>query len=465
VPISYEAVCRALGLSPPASRAGIEIRGASVDSRSITPGQLFVCIPGKRADGHDFAANAVAAGAAAVLAQRRPDNFPADAPLLLVPDSIAALGKIAALRRETTKARVIGVTGTAGKTTVKEMLARILAERGPTAKNFKNLNNRIGLPLSILNAEGTEDFWVMEAGISLPGDMDELGSVLRPDLALILNAGAGHTEGLGSPEDVARHKAGLLRRLAPGGTGLASADYPALARECRNVRGDVRFFSAEDGKADYRASYRGKSRSGRGLYRLWLDGVLLDVETPFHGRYGAENAVAAAAAARLSGLAPEEIRAGLARAEMPQQRFACRPCGSWLLIDDSYNANPLSCRRMLEAAAETAQGRPLICVMGEMGELGGTAEEEHERLGRRLAEALPEIVFWKGEYGGAVRNGLECGHFQGIFIELTAPPEDFPARLREMNPAAGVVFFKGSRSNRMEDLVRIFEEWEASRAV
>jgi UDP-N-acetylmuramoyl-tripeptide--D-alanyl-D-alanine ligase len=462
--MSCEAVCRILGISLPPLFAGIAVKGASVDSRDITPGQIFVCIPGNRADGHDFAANAVAAGAAAVLAQRKPENLPADAPVLLVPDSVAALGKIAALWRGMTKARVIGITGTAGKTTVKEALAGILAERGPTAKNFKNFNNRIGLPLSMLNAEGTEDFWVMEVGISLPDDMDALGAVLRPDLAIILNVGAGHAEGLGGLGDIARHKAGLLRRQAPGGMGLASADYPDLARECRNACDNLRFFSTGNEEADYRASYGGKSRSGRGLYRLWLDGVSLDVETPFHGRYGAENAVAAAAAARLLGLSPEDIRIGLSRADVPQQRFTCRPCGSWLLIDDSYNANPLSCRRMLEAAAETAQGRPMMCVMGEMGELGKAAEEEHARLGRRLAEILPDTVFWKGEYGGAVRNGLEDGHFSGRFIELK-DPEDFLLRLREMNPACGVAFFKGSRSNRMEDLIRIFEEWEAARAV
>ncbi len=460
--LSYEAVCRALSVTPDPAFAGMEICGAGMDSRKIEPGQLFVCIPGARVDGHAYAGAAITSGAAAVLAERRPDDLPADAPCILVPDSVAALGTLAAFARETTGAFVVGVTGTAGKTTVKEVLAQMLALRGPTAKNPMNLNNNIGLPLSILNAEGTEEFWVLEAGISKPRDMDELGAILRPDLAVILNAGAGHTEGLGAKK-TAHYKARLLHWLSPEGRGLVSADYPDLVRECRDMRHSTVFFSADGKQVTYRAAYSGAA-GGRGLYRLWLDGLPLDVETPFRGRYGAENTIAIAAAAHMLGLTPEEITRGFAEAHLPAQRFAYRLCGPWLLIDDSYNANPLSCRRMLEAAVETAQGSPLICVMGEMGELGDLAEEEHEALGRALACAQPKVVFWKGGHAEAVRAGLEREHYSGAFIPLCGA-EEFAALFANMDLSGGIVLFKGSRSNRLEELVKIFEDREAARAV
>ena len=466
--INFELACRVLG----ARREGAgrnfasgepEFFGAAVDSRRVTPGQLFICIPGTRVDGHDFAAGALAAGASAILAERMPDNLPEDAPVLLVPDSVEAMGRLAAFIREATKAKVIGITGTAGKTTVKEVLAGMLALHGKTAKNPLNLNNRIGMPLSVLNTDGKEVFWILEVGISQTQDMDELGAILRPDMALILNAGRGHAEGLGA-RNVPYYKARLLRYLTKNGIGLASADYPDLARECRNACPGVLFFSIDGKQAAYRAAYSGQIQSGRGLYRLWLDGISFDVETPFRGRYGAENTVAIAATAHLAGLGQDEITRGFAEARLPEQRFARRSCGSWLVIDDSYNANPLSCRRMLEAARETAQSDPLVCVMGEMGELGENAEAEHEELGRTLAEVAPKAIFWKGGQIEAVRAGLQRGHFSGAFL-LPKNPENFLHAFNELNLAGGLVLFKGSRFNRLEEFVHAFEAGETAHVI
>lgn len=464
--VSYDTICRVLGVRPAGSFPGLEATGAAIDSRCITPGQMFVCIPGARVDGHDFAGAALAAGASLVLAERIPDTLPEGAPLVLVPDTASALGRLAAFLRTTCGARVVGVTGTAGKTTVKEVLAQMLALRGRTAKNPMNFNNRIGLPLSILNTEGTEEFWVLEVGISKPHDMDELGAVLRPDLALVLNVGAGHTEGLGTRK-VPYYKARLLHWLSEDGVGLISADYPDLVRECRALGRKMFFFSADGKQASYKATCNSDpdGTGAHGLYRLQLeDGVPFDVATPFRWSYGAENTVAVAAAAHLLGLTQEEITRGFAQACLPAQRFSHRACGPWLIIDDSYNANPLSCRRMLDAARETAQSSPLVCVMGEMGELGETAGEEHEQLGRCMAAAMPRVIFWKGKYAEEVRDGLRREGYAGDFITPT-DSEDFSCRLEELRISGGVVLFKGSRSNRLEDFVKAFEAWEASRAL
>ena len=205
------------------------VTNIATDSRCVRAGSLFSCIRGERVDGHDFIHQAVYNGAVAIIAEK-----PVEAcgvPVLLVPDTIRALGQLAQLWRTRTKATVIGITGTAGKTTVKECVGGILARVGKIAKTPMNHNNQLGLACSILNTDGDETWWVMEVGISRPGDMAELGSMLRPDLALILNAGPGHAEGL-SKLGVARHKATLLEYLTPGGTALLSADYAELSNAC-----------------------------------------------------------------------------------------------------------------------------------------------------------------------------------------------------------------------------------------
>lgn len=449
------------------------LTSVATDSRAVVPGSLFVCVPGCRVDGHDFAAKAAEQGAGAILASRPLPHI--TVPVFVVPDTVRALGSLAALWRDRTRARVVGVTGTAGKTTVKETLARVLSLAGKTARNAMNNNNQIGMPRAVLNTDGDEDFWVMEAGISQPGDMDDLGAVLRPDLALILNAGAAHTEGLGE-KGVAWHKARLLSYLAKGGKGLVSADYPDLAREARATGADIRFFSAAGQDAAFRASYLGAApvaagaadedagmTASRGKYRLWLDGTELDVIAPFRGEYGAENVAAVAAAAYTLGVDASTVAQGLADARMPAQRFNQVQAGSWLLIDDTYNANPLSMRRMLEAAAEQAGSRPFVAVLGAMLELGAQAGQEHEELGRHLARLKPAAVIWKGSCAEDVRRGLNTAGYAGVW-QAVADAEDFARVWRDLqshgfeasaSACGGVALFKGSRSNKLETLVSV----------
>lgn len=455
--------------SAPAS--GDMLRAVVTDSRQATAGSLFVAVPGERVDGHNFAAAAVAAGAAAILARRNP--FPAcpPVPVILVRDTVAALGRLAHAWRVLAGARengphVVCVTGTAGKTTVKELLAQVLARCGRTARNHLNLNNQIGLPLSMLATDGTERFWVMEAGISRPGDMDELGAALEPDLGLVLNVGPGHMQGLGD-RGVAHYKARLFAHLAHGGIAMVNADYPDLVREARGVHPELVFFSAQERQVEYRSAYVRPASENRGLFRLWLDGESVDVEAPFQGAFGAENVIAAAAVAHRLGASASEIGEGLRDAVLPVQRFACSRAGSWLVIDDSYNANPLSAARTLEAAAEmagrleaqTGRSVPLVCVLGEMGELGKVAQIEHRRLGERLAALKVRAVFWKGGHQEDVAAGLQQGR-QGGLLTPIAGEEDFLAALAGFaseGVCGGVIVFKGSRVNHLEKLVAVFQ--------
>lgn len=449
-------------------------QGAEADSREVKPGQLFFCLPGERADGHDFALHAAKAGAIGVIATRNPfrdcvDNrsLPAGIalpPVFIVRDSLRALWRLAICHRDTSLAQVVTVTGTAGKTSVKEALAQVLAVRGATAKNPMNKNNQIGLPLSMMNASANASFWVLEAGISKPGDMRELGAIVRPDVALVLNVGEGHTEGLGD-KGVVHYKAQLFDYVQPGGTVLASADYPGLCREVEARRGQfawnnvhVLYFSTTREDAYCRARYLGPAEDGEsGLFSVRLADQEYELQAPFRGTYGAENVAAIAAVAWRLGLCIEEIRQGLAEAMLPRQRFSARHLGNFLIIDDSYNANPLSSARMIEAAHEQAveTGQPLYIVFGEMLELGAEADRAHEELGRKMAQARPEAIFWKGGRAGALRRGLALEGYTGQFYPVGGGQE-FTALLEELALKRGIVLFKGSRSNYIERLLENF---------
>ncbi len=425
-----------------------------IDSRTVAPGDVFFCIPGERFDGHDFASQALLAGAMAVVAQR-PVTLAADAaaldrPVLTVDDTVKALGRLARYHRDRARATVVGVTGSAGKTTVKELLAGLLSQHGPTAKNLLNRNNQIGLPLSMLEATGEEDFWVMEAGISLPQDMDELGAILAPDLAVIVNVGPAHTQGLGGVAGVAMHKARLMAHCREGGEAVLSADYPELLDAAAAYDLPQVFFTVQDNDAHYRGAYRGAESAGRGRYRLDLAGEVLNVTLPWRGGFMAENSIAAATAAHRLGLASEKIEAGLALAAPAQGRFQRYEKGGLVLIDDTYNANPLSMAQALAGAADLAEGGPLTVVLGEMLELGDQAEALHEQLGRRIARSGVRIVFWRGGHAEALRKGLMHAGFAGEFRHVEQP-EEFLDTMRRQDIAQGVVLFKGSRGVHMEE--------------
>lgn len=449
--------------------------GAQVDSRLVKPGNLFFCFSGEQADGHDFALAAAKAGASAIVARRDP-FAPRDQallaaegrplpPVFLVEDVKRALWALAMCHRGTSLARVIGVTGTAGKTSVKEVLTQVLAVRGRTDCNPMNLNNQIGLPISMLNASADASFWVMEAGISEAHDMDELGHILQPDVALILNVGEGHTQGLGEL-GVAAYKARLLDYIQLNGVAVVSGDYRDLNAQLekrlpgltgRRI-GHIRF-SMLSRNADVYAEYLGPAAGSAGRYIVYHSNEPIAVEAPFRGEFGAENVGAVVAVALRLGLSAVEIAKGFSMARVPGQRFSYKYYEKFILVDDSYNANPLSASRMLSAAAGMARDHnvPLVLVMGDMLELGDRAEAAHEELGEAMAKTGTALVFWKGDRSRAVACGLEKAGYAGEFYPV-AGGQEFSLLLEELDLQNGLLLFKGSRGNHLERLVDIFKE-------
>lgn len=438
-------------LDLPAELADADITGACIDSRQCKPGDIFICIPGARVDGHDYAKRAAEKGARAVLVQK--DISEPGAAVLKVDDTVKALGRLAAYWRKKSKARVIGVTGTAGKTTLKETLNSILSQTGRTAKTEKNHNNQIGLPCAILAAAGDEDWWIMEMGISRAGDMDELGEILKPDLAVILNAAEGHCEGLGE-KGAAWHKSRILKYIAEGGQALASADYPELVEECDKFHLAVNYFSICNDSSPRRLIGGGDM----GEYVFQLPKGRVKVKTPFLGEYGAETALAAVSVADLLNIDPDAVQRGFDCAVMPEDRLNLSSRGGWSVLNDTYNANPLSMKRMIEAARERAGADNLVLVLGEMLELGRTGKALHYEAGKACAQSKPAAVFWHGGFAGEVRKGLEDGGFNSACFFPVKDPESFASIFRGLNMKSGTALFKGSRGMRMERFLKKFEE-------
>jgi UDP-N-acetylmuramoyl-tripeptide--D-alanyl-D-alanine ligase len=412
------------------------------DSREAAAGDLFFCLKGERFDAHDFAKQVAEAGVCAIVASRELPEV--SCPVILVADTQKALGELARHWRDSVAAKVVAVTGTAGKTTAKELLAQTLGSVLRVAKNHKNFNNQVGLPLSMLAASGSEDAWVMEAGISKPHDMAELGAIIAPDLAVVLNIGPAHLEGLGDLNGVARAKASLLTFVKPGGRGLCSMDYPELWDEAQRVFPEVVGFSAQNSFAPYYARFEEALPGGRGLYEIIVDGQAFWAELPACGAHFAENAAAVAGACHMLGLSPEQIAQGLGAAVLPDQRFCCVERGGWRVVDDTYNANPLSMRRSIEAARLMAGEGRLVLVLGDMKELGEGAQKAHEELGAAIKAVNPAAVFFQGAHAADVARGA------GSAVSVTAVTEPAPVLAALSGQEGGTVLVKGSRSCRME---------------
>ena len=436
---------------------GIEISGVRTDSRLVRTGDLFVCLPGENADGHAFAEDALQRGASAVMAQKPMPQIGERVPVLRVEDCLIALGDLGARWRDRFGGTVVGITGSAGKTSLKELLAAILAQRARTAKNYKNWNNRLGVPFSLLGFSGGEDYWVLEAGVNQAGEMDELARILRPDVGLIHNIGPVHLEGLGGEDGVAREKSKLAASVPDGGLVLISADYPLL-NEALPGRPDVRTvrFSCERGRARYTGEYMGRT-GGVAKYRLDLDGTVLEVTPGFQAGYQLENILAAAVAAWELGCTVGDIEAGLASAEMPEHRSQIFHVGGWTLIDDCYNANPLSVRLALESAGEMGGSAAFVAFLGDMLELGETSEAAHYEMGREAALRGVDHLLYSGRYIREVERGYrEAGGRDGPRPVETS--EELAAFCRGLEASGGTVLLKASRGCRLERFLQVLQK-------
>ncbi|MCE5181074.1 MAG: UDP-N-acetylmuramoyl-tripeptide--D-alanyl-D-alanine ligase [Betaproteobacteria bacterium] len=440
-----------------AQRAGADIAftGVSSDSRAVAAGELFVALKGERFDGHDYVAQVIAQGATAALVDHA-DPAWGDFPLLIVADTRLALGALAGLWRSRFGIPVVGLTGSSGKTTVKEMIAAILrTQAGDDAvlATKGNLNNDIGLPLTLLGLRGHHRYAVIEMGMNHPGEIAYLTHIAQPDIALIVNAQAAHLAGLGTVEAVAHAKGEIFEGLAANGTAVINADDPHAALWQKLAAG-------------YRTIGFGLNPSAEvsGTCRLLPFGSEIDMLTPagkftvtlpVPGEHNARNALAAAAVAVALGIENAVIAAGLAKVSSVKGRMQKNPClHGATLIDDTYNANPGSVR----AAIAVLAGLPgkKILVLGDMGELGADARALHAEIGAVAKAAGIDGLLTLGDLSAAAAEAFGAGgrHFEYI--------EDLLHDIENRLAPEVTVLVKGSRFMQMERVVKSFVAREDS---
>jgi UDP-N-acetylmuramoyl-tripeptide--D-alanyl-D-alanine ligase len=424
--------------------ADATFNAVSIDTRTLGAGDLFVALPGERVDGHDYVPAAGRAGAAGALVTR-----PIETPLpqVVVDDAAAALANGAARWRTQFSVPLIGVAGSNGKTTVKEMIAAILGQGGPCLATRGNLNNHLGVPLTLWRLDATYRSAVIEMGANHRGDVAALAVLAVPQIGVVTNAGAEHLEGFGSLEGAARAEGEMVEALPPSGTAVINADdaFAALwigltrARVHRFGMGDVEF-SAHDIRTDIGAE------GFRTQFQLRSPLGTTPIELALAGRHNVCNALAAAAAATAAGATLAQVRSGLAamRAVAGRMQFRLTAAGAWL-IDDSYNANPSSAEAAIAVLAELSGRRWLV--LGDMAELGDFAAASHRDIGALARRRGIERLYAFGSLAALAAESFGAG--AETYTDAQALARALTAAL---TPEVRLLI-KGSRVNRLERVV------------
>jgi UDP-N-acetylmuramoyl-tripeptide--D-alanyl-D-alanine ligase len=419
-----------------------------IDSREAAPGSLFVALPGTRADGHDFARAAVAAGAAVVLAAR-----PVGVPAVLVPDVQAALGALAAaVARRVPGLTIVGITGSAGKTTAKDLTAQLVETLGNTVANRGSLNNEIGHPLTVLRVTGQTRYLISELSARGPGHIAALCAIAPPRLGAVLSVGHAHAGEFGGLDQVAAAKGELPAALPPDGVAVLNADDPRVLAMAGRTAARVVTFGRSAG-ADVRARDIVTDDLGRPAFTLVTPAGAAPVRLRLHGEHHVSNALAAAALAGELGLGVAAIAAGLSSA-VARSRWRMevteRPDGV-TIVNDAYNANPESMRAALAALGDmTGGGRRGYAVVGEMTELGELSEKFHEEAGMLAARAGVAGLIVVGAQAAAIATGTKgVPTWPGELLQV-ADPAAAAAALGERLRGGDVVLVKASHSVGLE---------------
>jgi UDP-N-acetylmuramoyl-tripeptide--D-alanyl-D-alanine ligase len=429
--------------------AELVLTGVSIDSRTVRPGELFVAIPGPRFDGHDFVAQAGERGAAAALVQHDVDAPPALA-LVRVEDTTRALGALAHHVRGKAAAPVVGITGSVGKTTTKDMTARLLETRGPVLRTAGNLNNEYGLPLTLLGLGEEHTAAVLEMGMSAAGELRRLSAIAEPDVAVITRVAPVHLEFFPSVDAIAEAKAEILEGVRPGGAAVLNADDPRLRPIGEGWGGRVVWFG-RDRRHDVSAErWRGTVFGMR--FDLRVAGHTVDVALPLAGPHFLENFLAAAAVAHLLGVRPEAMaEAAIGLVPAPHRGEVRRLGDGITLIDDSYNSSPEALAASV-VALSLAPARRRVAVLGDMLELGQTGPELHRRSGRALVGRVDAVVGVGPLAREIVAGAREAGLAEDALVHFDDSAAA-AAAVGDLVRPGDAVLVKASRGIRLETVV------------
>lgn len=442
-PIDASTLARHAGGELAAGRGDVLASAVSTDTRTIPAGSVFFALKGERFDANDFAPQALASGASIVVVERWGGQAPENSAVILVPEVLAALQRFAAWYRRQREIPVVGITGSNGKTSTKDFTAAVLGRAYQVCATRGNLNNHIGVPLSVLSLEESHDAAVFEMGMNHPGEIAPLCEIARPNIGIITNIGTAHIEYMGSRDSIAEEKGSLARCLPEDGALFVPAGCDFYEYFKRRTR--ARVIAVGNGRGLIRADGL-QQDDGRSRFTLVIDGKpSAEVDLPVTGRHMVTNALLAAGAGWFLGMKPEEIAAGLASTVLTSGRLRRFSSGGVTIFDDTYNANPESMAAAIDTLAETpmrdSSGRR-FAVLGRMGELGPHAPEAHLRVGRLAAErGLVVVAVGEGSQGIADGAGkaehFEDGAAAAAWLAGEAKPGD-------------VVLFKASRSAAIE---------------
>ncbi len=430
------------------------VGGVSTDSRTIAAGELFVAIRGERFDGHDHVDEAFLQGAAAALVARDARIEAEGRALLKVGDTLDAFQELAGWYRRRFELKVVGVTGTNGKTTTKDMAAAVLETSMRTAKTAGNYNNHIGVPLTLFRLTREHGAAVVEIGMNHPGEITRLAGIARPQTAVITNVAEAHMETMGTVEAIAEAKGEILDVLPSDGVAILNADDPMVMAQKHRAPFRVVTFGTS-GAADVRAVDIEESDGRVRFGVVGAGGEPVRVELPIPGAHNVSNALAAIAVGRVLGVTTEDAARGLSSFEPSPMRMKVLRAGSWTVLNDAYNCNPGSLTAALRTLVDIGRGRTTAAALGDMLELGRRSEAAHREVGAAAASLGVDYLFLFGREVGALRDGaLDAG----MDAERISVFEDKAALARALSERLGddaVLLVKGSRGMRMEEVVEL----------
>jgi UDP-N-acetylmuramoyl-tripeptide--D-alanyl-D-alanine ligase len=423
----------------------------AIDSRNVPSGSLFIAIKGDKFDGHDFIIDAVNKGAVVVLinGDKLSSLENIDVPVITVSDTTLALGELAAIWRRKLETKVIGITGSAGKTTTKEMIFTLLSGKYKVNKTLGNNNNHIGVPLTLFSTERSHDYLVLELGTNHFGEIKYTAEIAKPDYAIITNIGNSHLEFLKDRRGVFEEKAALLNVTASNnGTLFINNDDPLLFGA--NKKYSRRFTFGLEKKSDVKGEIAGYTAEGKPIVNISYKGKSSSFEVPLYGEQSAKNFLAAAAIAYKIGLRSEEIKRRLKKIQAVDKRLNVQRMNNFILINDTYNANPDSMEMSLQLLAQIKKYNNRVAILGDMFELGKQSRELHEKLSGVIVRNKINSVYTVGKMMKHLYPILKAKKIDAIHFNDRGALNNF---LKEKSFTNSIVLVKGSRGMKMEEFV------------
>ncbi|MEM0896699.1 MAG: UDP-N-acetylmuramoyl-tripeptide--D-alanyl-D-alanine ligase [Verrucomicrobiota bacterium] len=431
------------------------VENVSTDTRSVREGELFFALRGDNFDAHEFVGDAAAMGAGAVVVDQMVTGVPDHCGVIKVPDTLSSLQLMARRYREFLDPKVVGITGSNGKTSTKDMVTAVLRTRFSVNATIGNLNNHIGVPLSVLKTMPSDDYGVFEMGMNHPGEIEVLADIAQPDIGIITNVGVAHIEFMKTREAIALEKGMLAEAVGRDGHVILNGEDSFTDSIAARSRGKV--IRAGIGSGDVLGK-EVRSDGGKTHFVLVTPDGEGEVSIPLVGRHMVTNALLAAATGWLAGLSTEEIAFGLGGAEISGGRLQIKDLKGLSIVDDSYNANPDSMRAAVDTLAGLDCDGRRFAVLGGMAELGETAAEEHQKLGRLVREKKIDFLLSVGEQARGITDGLSPNGGGRPAIAHFPAHEECVEYLEENARSGDLVLVKGSRSARMEKVIEQMEK-------